>query len=352
MKSQLMVLAGFCIFSVFTEAHAQTPLGTEFTYQGQLKNSGAPLNATADFEFRLFNDPSAGIQVGSTNPVNNVTVVDGLFTATLNFGSGPFIGDKRWLDVRVRSPAGSGNFTTLSPRQPLTATPFALYALSGPGSGGPWAVSGNNVVNTNTGNVGIGTSAPAGKLDIQGSNSSNVLFGRRTGGGLAHNLYIDGAGNGSMQLIDSAGTPRVEMANGLIYFTYGNVGIGTTVPAAKLDVRGEIRMGNNGQFLVAGGDENLRIIRGVVNFSNGTSSGQGFSVERLNVGTYFITFNTPFASNPSVTVTVDDEIDSFPVVCVAAVFQVNGGLSVKIRTRNLQGNPVDKKFHFIAVGLR
>src|SRR5262245_44076879 len=114
-------------------ASGQSPIGADFTYQGQLKQSGAPLDATADFEFKLFNAASGGTQLGSTNPINNVNVVDGLFTVPLNFGVPAFNGDARFLQISVRSPAGSGNFTTLSPRQPLTAVPYALYALTGPG---------------------------------------------------------------------------------------------------------------------------------------------------------------------------------------------------------------------------
>src|SRR5215467_1651768 len=104
----------------------------------------------------------------------------------------------------------------------MTAVPYALYALAGPGSGGPWAVNGNNVFNTNTGNVGIGISAPGGKLDIQATDNSNVLFGRRTGGGLSHNFYIDGLGNGSMQLLDSSGTARVNIGSSSLFGTYLN----------------------------------------------------------------------------------------------------------------------------------
>jgi hypothetical protein len=151
-------------------AWTQTPLGAEFTYQGHLVQSGVPVTGTADFLFSLFTDAVGGTQIAVTIGVDNATVTDGLFNVQLNFGVAAFNGDERFLEISVRSPAGSGSYTTLTPRQPLTAVPYALYALSGP----DWAVSGDNIHNVNTGNVSIGTDTPAAKLDVLSSGETTL----------------------------------------------------------------------------------------------------------------------------------------------------------------------------------
>ncbi len=112
---------------------AQAALGTGFTYQGQLKQGGGAVNGTCDFQFSLYDDASAGAQLGSTHTIGGVDVANGLFTVTLNsggeFGGSAFDGDARWLQVAVRCPAGSGSYSTLSPRQALTPAPYALYTV-------------------------------------------------------------------------------------------------------------------------------------------------------------------------------------------------------------------------------
>jgi hypothetical protein len=113
---------------------SQASLGTGFTYQGELQEGGAPVNAVCDFQFKLWNAASGGGQVGTTQTVNNVSVSNGLFSVLLNdssqFGSSAFDGNARWLELAVRCPAGGGTFTALAPRQVLAATPYALYSQS------------------------------------------------------------------------------------------------------------------------------------------------------------------------------------------------------------------------------
>lgn len=106
----------------------QSAIGTAFTYQGQLKNASGPVNSHCDFQFSLWDALSGGTQVGSTLDQSNVLVSDGLFTVQLDFGMTAFAGGARWLETAVRCPTGSGSYTTLSPRQPLTAAPYANIA--------------------------------------------------------------------------------------------------------------------------------------------------------------------------------------------------------------------------------
>jgi trimeric autotransporter adhesin len=114
---------------------AAAPLGSAFTYQGRLSQGGSPASGAYDFQFYLFDSLSAGSQVGATIPVNDLALTDGYFTVSLDFGASIFTGQKRYLEVRVRPGSQTGSFTVLTPRQELTSSPSALFALSSPWSG-------------------------------------------------------------------------------------------------------------------------------------------------------------------------------------------------------------------------
>jgi len=104
------------------------PVSTSFTYQGQLQSGAGPVNGSCAMAFRLYDALSGGALVGKAI-TTSVTVASGLFTVPLDFGAGAFTGQARWLDIRVKCGADPA-FSPLNPRQPLTAAPYALYALS------------------------------------------------------------------------------------------------------------------------------------------------------------------------------------------------------------------------------
>ncbi len=134
------------------------PMGTAFTYQGQLYNEGYPANGRYDFQFKLYdgNDPCDANPIGGDVDVADVNVVDGYFTVKLDFGSDVFTGDGRWLGVGVRpTDMNDSNYTPLNPPQEVTPTPYALQT--------------RGIFVDDAGNVGIGTTGPSTKMDIQGN---------------------------------------------------------------------------------------------------------------------------------------------------------------------------------------
>jgi hypothetical protein len=124
-----LTVAALCAAEAFA-----APMGTAFTYQGRLNDGGQPANNLYDLTFTLHDDALNPATVGTYIILTAVPVTNGLFTVELNAGSefGPnaFNGAARWLQIGVRTNSNNAfnNFTFLSPRQPLTAAPYALFA--------------------------------------------------------------------------------------------------------------------------------------------------------------------------------------------------------------------------------
>src|ERR1039458_9333110 len=106
---------------------------TAFTYQGRLLDGGLPANGEYDLQFALSSAPIEEGYLGSPLSIGPVLISNGLFTVTLDFGDGVFDGSARWLEIGVRPNGSTDPYTLLSPRQPITAAPFALYASAAGG---------------------------------------------------------------------------------------------------------------------------------------------------------------------------------------------------------------------------
>ncbi len=155
--------------SLFIRVALADPVGSAFTYQGKLTDSGSPASGAYDFEFALFTSAGGGSAV-DTVEVDDLDVSEGLISTSLNFTDAPYDGQALWVEVRVRPGASSGGYTTLAPRQALNAAPYALFALSGnpgpqgpTGPQGPIGLTGPQGPNGLTGPQGpIGPSGPTG----------------------------------------------------------------------------------------------------------------------------------------------------------------------------------------------
>ena len=310
----ILILAVVIVSSVKVSDAAS--MGTAFTYQGHLYDANQVADDLYDFQFRLYDANVDYNQIGSDVNVPDVDVIDGYFTVELDFGVGIFGGDARWLEIGVRT--GNQNdpceYASLSPRQEITPAPYALYAQSGTpgpigltgatgdtgpqgiqgvqGDTGPQGIQGvqgdigaqgiqgiqglagdshwllnGAATYYNTGNVGIGLTHPAARLDVYGAGGLKVT---ETGGAdtvftvgtLGETLWsygsnefcridIDGGPAGFLQL-SYVGTPKVLLRSlGNSYFNGGNVGIGIATPSTPLEAVGTnsdaiIKATNNG----------------------------------------------------------------------------------------------------------
>lgn len=105
-------------------ALAQT--ATTFTYQGRLYNNGQLANGSYVLRIRPYSAVTDGTALAAPLDTPALTVVDGIFSTTLDFGSAVFTGGPVFLDIQVQAPASG--FVQLSPRQPVTPTPYAIHA--------------------------------------------------------------------------------------------------------------------------------------------------------------------------------------------------------------------------------
>jgi hypothetical protein len=102
-------------------------IGTGFTYQGLMRSGTNPASGSYDLVFGLYDSVVGGTQIGPL--LTNSTTIDtnGYFVASLDFGPAAFNGDPRWLEITLYT--NGTLLTALYPRQPLTAAPYASYAI-------------------------------------------------------------------------------------------------------------------------------------------------------------------------------------------------------------------------------
>jgi hypothetical protein len=237
-----------------------------------------------------------------------------------------------------------GSFTGNAPDGPV------LFGSSGGALGTSSTTNGQQVALAwnSSQQVGIGTATPSARLDL-GSDTGNsklLLYDGFNSMGLGANssqLMFNLGGDGGRFSFMSApgGSELVSIAS------YGSVGIGTASPNSKLDVRGDIALGSTGQYYAPGGQENLRIVRGVLNSSGGIIVGSGFTASHPSSGTYTVTFSPAFSAPPAVTVSGESG-GAVPIVATTDGVTANAA-SFKL-FYSTTGGANDAPLHFTAIG--
>jgi hypothetical protein len=317
-------------------AHAQ-PLTTAFTFQGQLMNNAAPVSGVYDLQFRLFDAVTGGTQVGPTLCADNLTVTAGQVATQLDFGS-QFAGQQRFLEVAVRLDTGlncsnASGFTTLWPRQQLTATPNAVYSLNAASAANAATAQSANTANSantattatnatqlNGQSAGFYTNAAnlTGTLpgaDLSGtysaqlnlSNASNVFQGSFSGSG-AGLTSVPWAGiNGIPPLVALLPTPQASVQT-------GNLDVSGNGAFGSVNIGGAAAIGN-AMYVLGVAEFNYDDSDGVAlrygfAYSKGISSEAGGSVMNLDLNFRGVDHTT---SNRGAAVRLDERAGDSPI---------------------------------------
>ncbi len=241
----ILLLSMVVGLSVATVNADISPVGTTFTYQGRLFQSGEPVSGTLDLMFRLYSTAGGGVPLeGGVLVANDFEIgEDGFFTLDLDFDD-LFTGEPRWLEIVV-------NETALSPRQPIVAVPHVMVATTAANApakavvgvfSGITGVGTLNTLNV-SGNVGVGTTDPQSRLHIVGAESDGQEAAVRIVSG-SETMLMDGneidSTDQSSLLLNSNTQHNVILATG-----GGKVGVGTGSPQARLDVVANTAEGND-----------------------------------------------------------------------------------------------------------
>jgi len=258
MRNELIRLLAVVLFIIVGTASIQS---APITYQGQLQDGDQKANGIYDFQFRLARAENG--YAGPAISVERVSVTNGLFTVLLDFGSSAFDGTDLWLEIGVRTNGGDEDYQTLRPRQPITATPYAMYALSGRAgsgeSGGTNALtlsSGGSNVFVYATNTYVATAFPdtnwiyvsgAGRTTANGQyglQSSNPTLAYTNVNGVRFVYFPDDLADYVWEIIDASGKPLY----GAFQFDFTdaeNVALWTTIDSSAAPRPSFVSYGTN-----------------------------------------------------------------------------------------------------------
>lgn len=232
-------------------------------------------------------------------------------------------------------------------------------------------INGGEGLRVTSGNVGIGTASASWPLHVVKNQSGRPQvvnienLSDKAGDGATLIFGVGGCcGTGSIGSVITQESPRnadvrISTISGgswnndvLTVTSGGAVGISRTSPTATLDVNGDAKVG--GKF-VPGGEENLRIVRGIINADGSIAAGSGFFVSRPGTtGEYRVDFTPQFSAEPTVTLAVHGttNISATMGISISASIAKNNTQFGVTTTNASSSARHDIKWEFIAMGPR
>jgi predicted acyltransferase (DUF342 family) len=357
-------------------ATGDAAIGGAATVAGKLTTGDAAIGGAATVTGKLTATADAAIGGAATvtgkltatadAAIGGAATVAGKLTATGDaaIGGAATVGGRLTVSGALTPSAGNAETAGIMfPRDPGKgggdAAWMRYYARSGESCTLELGTSDNaedHIALMPSGNVGVGVTAPAEKLEVAGS--------LRVGSG-ASPIQIGGGGHTGFVNQSSANAEISNDTSGfktLMILGNSSAGIGRRVSVwDRLEVNGTLVVTGDvslsGGLMVPGASENTRVLRGCVNANGSIDSGVGFTVGRGGGwGLYDINFNAGFSGRPSGVVTqVYPNFNDFGLGADtrdnAVIVGINAG-KMRVKMGDGGGGASDRNFCFIVVGPR
>lgn len=266
---------------------------------GMMMRENEPLGFGTNSDYHLFLKETGLLGLGTFNPLGKMDITHNssnhtnpqlmITQSTGSFGRISFrstgVDDKYWT-VAARSQASDAS------------SQFNFFYHNG--------TSGQDILSINgNGNVGIGTTSPQRALHLHFNNANtstgNMLISQAGAGnawmnigltgGAHYALGVDNADNDKFKIGYHATEPSNVGGNArLTIDNTGNVGIGTTTPAAKLEVNGNINTTGEINRPATGAANLTPVCYGNITTNGTINTGTGnFSVVKTSAGVYEVT---------------------------------------------------------------